>query len=116
MDSILFILLLACLPLVAGWYVGNEATKSEGAWGLLAIGAPKGEARAAAVRYEVRTRIGPARTEPSPHERAIAAAPERTPRFVEKGPRGRFLDRDESGYRTRGRLPLASDDARKPLS
>lgn len=37
MDSLLFIIVIACLVLVAGWYLGNELRGEPGGWGLLAI-------------------------------------------------------------------------------
>lgn len=110
MDSILFIIALLCLALVVGWYVGNEATKASGAWGFLAIFSPKAaENGAAGPRYQSVERRAPGQAKPSLHEKAAAAAAaEARPRFSEKGA-GRFLNRDESGYRVRGRLPMADD-------
>ncbi|MEQ1929725.1 MAG: hypothetical protein ABL957_04220, partial [Parvularculaceae bacterium] len=81
MDTILFVVSLLCLALVAGWYVGNEAVKASGGWGILAVGAPKPGENAAALgrRFNERERLVSDRSEKT-------AAP---------APRGRFLDRDE---------------------
>lgn len=114
MDSILFIVALLCLGLVAGWYVGNEASSAAGAWGLLAIFSPKAaEGGDAGPRYQPAERLTPGRRERSVVEKAAAsAAVIAGPRFAAKGA-GRFLNKDESGYRVRGRLPMADDPPRR---
>jgi hypothetical protein len=114
MDSILFVIALLCLALVVGWYVGNEATNGAGAWGLLAILTPKpAESTAQGPRYQRADRVAPgARAQTVLEKSAAADAADKRPRFAERGA-GRFINRDESGYRIRGRLPMASDPPRR---
>jgi hypothetical protein len=109
MDSIFFIVVLGCLVLVAGWYLGNEATRSAGDWGFLAIRPPSDMAKTGGLRYRAKARVvaAPDRKAGSAAESAVKKGAHR---FKEK-PRGRFRDKDETGYRARKPLGRLKGDA-----
>lgn len=114
MDGILYLLIFACLGLVAIWYVVNEARSARGGWGILAI---RDSARAEEAGAEGPSRFRPSdRVAPDPAHAAAAFATgpgasetaARASRFREKAPRG-FRDRDEARFRSRGPLPRFGD-------
>jgi hypothetical protein len=102
MDSILFILVLACLLLVAGWYVGNEMRGGNGEWGLLGI--------VSQLRSKL-SKEGPSyreRRRPAPGARPARDAEsggEDEPAYTAPGAAPRFREKDERGYRARGPAP-----------
>jgi hypothetical protein len=113
MDSLLYLLVFACLGLVGLWYVGNEALGARGGWGFLAIrDRDEGESGESAGERRFRLRDGvvpDASGTQSALARAAAAEKAGAPaRFREKAPRG-FRDRDEARYRSRGPLPRFGD-------
>lgn len=104
MDSLLFILVLACLVLVAGWYIGNEMAGRKGDWGLLAIIAALREKRAPdAARYRVKKR------QPDEARPGVGEDPDAAYKPAQ-GPR-RFHDKDDPAYRSRGPLPKFGERA-----
>jgi hypothetical protein len=103
MDAILYIAIFVCLALVAGWYVGNEIRGAKGAWGLLAIREHDAEPAAPRPSYTLKERADIARTRPT-FDVAPEAREDQAPRYREAG-RGKFRDKDEPSYRSRGPLP-----------
>lgn len=115
MDTVLFLGMFACLALVAGWYVGNEIAKASGGWGFLSIRESSGDAKVPqGPRYQAKVRVRPNPNAPRAvsQEAPFAPAPDQL-RFREKAPRGRFRDKDETGFRSRGPLPRFGDDPKR---
>lgn len=95
MDTLFFILMLACLGLVLGWYVANEATGGRGGAGLLAI-RDDDAADAAKPSYRNKRRL-------QPPARGAGAA-QATPTFAARAVDG-YKEKDEPGYRETGSPP-----------
>lgn len=115
MDTLLFLGMFACLALVAGWYVGNEIAKASGGWGILSIRKPTGDADTPqGPRYRANDRTLPRRNSAPAVSQEVPSAPGSDHlRFREKAPRGRFRDKDETGFRSRGPLPGFGDDPKR---
>lgn len=102
MDSILFILVLACLFLVAGWYVGAEMRGDKGENGLFGIASRlRGEHSKDEPSYRQKRRHA-AGARPA---RDAGNGVERESAYMAPGEAPRFREKDEPGYRGRGPLP-----------
>lgn len=102
MDSILFILVLVCLLLVAGWYVGAEMRGDKGERGLLGVLSQlRGERPKESAGYREKRR--PAADSGRTPERG--SGDEEAPAYTAPGEAKRFREKEEPGYRTRGPLP-----------
>lgn len=107
MDAILYIAMFVCLGLVAGWYVGNEVRGAKGAWGFLAIREVRTDADRPTRSYTLKERAEISRTRPT-FDVAPEALGDTRSRYRE-AERGKFRDKDEPSYRSRGPLPILGD-------
>jgi hypothetical protein len=97
MEALQFVLMLGCLVLVLGWYLGNEAAGAGGRWGLLAVRRDDDEGKSGP-RYRLKLRLG---------GRRLPAA-ESEPAFRRRGDDG-YRNKDDREYRATGARPRYSD-------
>ncbi len=105
MDGVLFIVMLGCLGLIAGWYVVNERRSADGDAGWFGLSADDdgGAEKSAYYRGARRRDQKPIAAEA---ERVRAAAAE-----AEGAPRGAFKNRRVGGYRPASAAPAAENSA-----
>lgn len=107
MDSLLFIITLACLFVVAGWYVGNELRGAQGDWGFLAILPDISDGRsegAASYRMKPPRAKGPGQVRP-PSSAGTDAGEGDGPAYTAPGKARRFHQKHAALYRAHGPLP-----------
>ncbi len=107
MDAILFIVMLACLVLVVGWYVGNEMRSAKGDWGILAILSKIRDGLSeVASSYRMKPRRAKEAGQAAPPASAgTEGGEDAAPAYRASDKGRRFSDKNAPGYRSRGPSP-----------
>ena len=103
METLFFILMLACLGLVLFWYIGNEANGGRGGRGLLSIRDDEGSGPAKP-SYKTKKRL-------RPHSGGASDA-QTAPAFAARAADG-YNEKDEAGYRATDSLPRYAEKPRR---